>query len=249
MSAEQDGFDLYSDARLFGSNYSDEDPFKKPGNFHAFEPQYGYPWTQNMIGFAQRLWSQYLVQSELKTEMSILAYKSMEHIAQIALHPSEKSVYRKEMKCEEDVKKREIAFCEVLWSYTVSLACQISATPKETQKMISFIDQCAKESFCEQVTLKEHQVSPRPKARDNMGVKTSIEELEQNHMVTMPSGEKIPFGYISGQWLDLKIFIRDTDELWEDKGDDQNWEDLAGRAEIFLVREGYVIGKILTRIS
>ena len=249
MSAEHDGFDLYSDARLFGSDYSNEDPFKKSTNFHAFEPQYGYPWTQNLIGFVKRLWSQYFVQSELKTEMSILAYKSMEHIAQIALHPSEKSVYRKEMKCEEDVKKREIAFCEVLWNYTVSLAHSIPATPKETEKMIGFVNQCAKESFCEQVTPEEFQVDPQHKVREDLGQRVSIEELEKNHIVTMPSGEKIPFGYINGQWMDLKIFIRDTDELWADEGEDQNWEDLAGRAEIFLVRDGYVIGKILTRIS
>jgi len=213
------------------------------------EPHHKHGWTQNAVAFTEMLWHQQLYFPELKPEINALAFRSMRDIARTALCPSELSVYYETMKCEEDVKKRELKFCGDLWSTTVSLARSIPSTPKETEKLVDIVGRCAKKCFSDQVKQEEFQVDPQRKVREDLGQRVSIEELEQKHMVTMPSGEKIPFGYINGQWMDLKSFIRDTDELWAEEGEDQNWENLAGRAEIFLVREGYVIGKILTRIS
>lgn len=155
------------------------------------------------------------------------------------------------IKSINDIKEREKAFCEWLWNFVIFLTIDdsIPTTPEETDELIKIIDWCAKQCFREDIQRKEHTIDLPSRAEGNLGKKVSIEEVEHKHMTTMPSGEKVPFGYGNREWVELKMFIREKDELWEYRTGEESWENLAGREGVALVRDGYIVGEILTEMN
>lgn len=60
---------------------------------------------------------------------------------------------------------------------------------------------------------------------------------------------KLPFGFQHQAWLRLKEKMQLGDELWEFSSSGDSWAHLAGRRGIALVREGKVIGSIITLMN
>lgn len=56
-------------------------------------------------------------------------------------------------------------------------------------------------------------------------------------------------GYLSAEWEALKAKMIDDDELWEFSSPKEDWDSLAGREGIALVRNGQVIASIVTFMS
>lgn len=60
---------------------------------------------------------------------------------------------------------------------------------------------------------------------------------------------KLPFGFQNGVWRRLKERMQPGDELWEFSSPPESWAHLAGRSGIALLRDGQVIGSIITRMN
>ena len=79
----------------------------------------------------------------------------------------------------------------------------------------------------------------------------TVDEAESAHQV---SDERlgpgpVPFGFMNRDWRALLAQMREGDEFWEFCSPPESWEHLAGREGIALVREGKVIGTILTLMN
>ena len=55
-----------------------------------------------------------------------------------------------------------------------------------------------------------------------------------------------PFGFLSGEWDALKNEMQPGDEIWRFSSPGKDWEDLAGRGGVALVRNGVPIKVIVT---
>ena len=60
---------------------------------------------------------------------------------------------------------------------------------------------------------------------------------------------KKPFGFLNGEWEELKSQMQEGDELWQFCTDKESWDHLFGREGIELVRDGEVIASIVTELS
>jgi hypothetical protein len=58
---------------------------------------------------------------------------------------------------------------------------------------------------------------------------------------------KEPSGFDDPCWADLREQLQDGDELWEFCSDERSWDELMGWAGYALVREGAVVGAVVTR--
>ena len=78
--------------------------------------------------------------------------------------------------------------------------------------------------------------------------KISIHDAEAKNMVVI-NGRNIPFGFISSSWRHLLSNMVDGDELYEFSSPDVDWDHLAGREGIALVRGGEIITDIVTKMN
>ncbi len=60
------------------------------------------------------------------------------------------------------------------------------------------------------------------------------------------SKPRVPFRAQSAEWQALKDVMRDGDELWQFSSPEKTWERLMGRGGFVVLRDGEVIGKIVT---
>lgn len=58
-----------------------------------------------------------------------------------------------------------------------------------------------------------------------------------------------PFGRLQGQWEQMKSQMAEGDELWSFVSPLDSWRHLAGRAGVALVRNGEIIGHLVTRMN
>ncbi len=82
--------------------------------------------------------------------------------------------------------------------------------------------------------------------------KLSVEELQQKHLTKIKFEEKdlsLPFGYLYGEWLQLKSMLEPGDEIWEFQSPSEYWESLCGSAGVVLLRKGLVIFSIETEFN
>lgn len=79
----------------------------------------------------------------------------------------------------------------------------------------------------------------------------SVKDAEAANMVTDPrlGDTPVPFGFQNDDWNHLLARMQDGDELWTFSTSEENWEHLAGRAGVSLVRDGEVIGSIVTEMN
>lgn len=82
--------------------------------------------------------------------------------------------------------------------------------------------------------------------------KTTVEEAEAAHpgvqderTKRFPEAAK-PFGFQHAEWEALKAEMKPDDELWTFASPPDSWKKLAGSAGVALVRDGKVIGSIVT---
>jgi len=59
----------------------------------------------------------------------------------------------------------------------------------------------------------------------------------------------VPFGFVNYQWVALKEKLQEGDELWEFRSPSKDWDSLAGREGICIVRDGKVVAYIVTSMS
>jgi hypothetical protein len=80
--------------------------------------------------------------------------------------------------------------------------------------------------------------------------KVSVERVEQD-FTGADDGRvpNVPFGFQNAAWEELKGEMRPGDELWLFSSDNESWQRLAGRAGVCAVRDGDVVGSLVTRIS
>jgi hypothetical protein len=79
--------------------------------------------------------------------------------------------------------------------------------------------------------------------------KVTREEAEAEHSVVLGQlwwKRTVPFGHQNVFWQDLLSQMRDGDELWEYCTCQKSWEMLAGETGIALLRNGEVIGRVVT---
>lgn len=76
----------------------------------------------------------------------------------------------------------------------------------------------------------------------------TVEEAEATNLVVMGS-RYIPFGHINDSWKRLLSKMEPGDELWEYCNAPHYWENLAGRQGIALVRNGEIIGELITKMN
>ena len=83
--------------------------------------------------------------------------------------------------------------------------------------------------------------------------KMTVEEIERHELETCPVksiAEKFgPFGYANESWEALKADMRPGDEVWSFSSDQYSWSMLCGRTGYSLVRDGEVVGSIVTMMS
>ncbi len=81
--------------------------------------------------------------------------------------------------------------------------------------------------------------------------KISIEDAEKHNMTTLSEvGSKpIAFGHLNRQWNKFKQIIMPSDELWEVRSPQEEWDRSAGVAGFCIIRKGKVIASILTQMS
>jgi len=81
--------------------------------------------------------------------------------------------------------------------------------------------------------------------------KISVEEAEAKNLVEDKrlGDEPIPFGFINYQWLNLIESMHEGDELWEFRSPQKSWDRFAGREGICVVRDGEVVGYIITGMN
>ena len=80
----------------------------------------------------------------------------------------------------------------------------------------------------------------------------TLKYVEQKQTVTFEhSGEKktLPFGRINSDWEALKSSYRDGDCLIHFRTGEESWKSLYGREGYLLIREGKIIGIIITKAS
>lgn len=79
----------------------------------------------------------------------------------------------------------------------------------------------------------------------------TVEEIEQNHMVSDDrlGATPLAFGFQNEDWLKLKTQMQDGDVLREFKSPPETWARMAGRQGIALVREDRVIDSIVTLLN
>lgn len=89
---------------------------------------------------------------------------------------------------------------------------------------------------------------PRPKDRKQFTRILTVEDAEAENMeVCAGSGTApMPFGSVNGQWRELLAKRRAGDVLWEFFSDEEWVDGRVGRAGVALVRDGKVIGLILS---
>jgi hypothetical protein len=87
--------------------------------------------------------------------------------------------------------------------------------------------------------------------KDWLQKRTTVSEAEAAHMVQTDrlGPEPIPFGFQNDRWRDLLAEMQQGDELWEFCSSQESWARLAGRAGIVLVRNGEIIGSIVTKLN
>ncbi len=83
--------------------------------------------------------------------------------------------------------------------------------------------------------------------------KTTLEQVEAEN-TPKASKERVakfpvlakPFGFQNPDWETLKALMQPGDEIWTFSSPGESWAALAGRAGIAIVRQGRVIGAIVT---
>ncbi len=81
--------------------------------------------------------------------------------------------------------------------------------------------------------------------------KITAQEAETNHLVkdSRLGDLPVPFGFVNHKWIALKEKLQKGDELWEFDSPSEDWNNLAGRAGICIVRDDEVIDYIVTSMS
>jgi hypothetical protein len=79
----------------------------------------------------------------------------------------------------------------------------------------------------------------------------TIEEAERRNLPSKEDRERSfelrkPFGYENARWESLKARMLPGDELWIFESPVESWQNLAGRAGIALMRDGRMIGALVT---
>jgi hypothetical protein len=87
--------------------------------------------------------------------------------------------------------------------------------------------------------------------RDWFTKRLTVDEAEAAHAVTDDrlGPDPIPFGFLNDRWQELLAQMQPGDELWQFNSPKENWQGLAGRAGISLVRDGKVIDSLVTCMS
>ena len=87
------------------------------------------------------------------------------------------------------------------------------------------------------------------------GHKSSIEEAEDlnpgirdERVKQFPDAAK-PFGFQNRKWEELKALVRPGDEIWIFQTPYEFEKNLAGRAGVWLVRDGRVMVELVTRVN
>jgi hypothetical protein len=79
--------------------------------------------------------------------------------------------------------------------------------------------------------------------------KITLEEAEANPIRIRETGEMRVFGYMNDRWERFKAAMLPGDELYRFSTSPESWEHLAGRSGIALVRNGEIVGKLVTRMN
>ena len=87
--------------------------------------------------------------------------------------------------------------------------------------------------------------------KDWLQRKATVAEFEVAHMVTDErlGPEPVPFGFMSKQWRALLEQMKPGDELWEFCSPPHSWAIRCGHAGVALVRNGKVLGEVITRVN
>ena len=78
-----------------------------------------------------------------------------------------------------------------------------------------------------------------------LGSRVSVEIAEEDNK--QPGG--VPFGQLNDQWVKLKASMFPGDEIWGFSSPPDFWANLAGRCGYALVRNGEVVGVIVTMMN
>lgn len=76
----------------------------------------------------------------------------------------------------------------------------------------------------------------------------SVEQVEAEN-VTFHDGQEIPFEHENPKWHALLAQMQEDDELWLTSSSDEQWDALMGFEGILLVRNGKVIGSLVTKLN
>lgn len=209
-----------------------------------------YKWTHKLKHFNEYLWEKQLLNPRLKTELAELAFQSAIYSANLAFNFNDESKNFTFVTSEEDSMTREKVYCEKHLALMASIATtSIPATYDERILLLEHLNECAKFYFRKDVALPEIKIEFKSRAVGNLATKRNIEEIEERHMYELRDGRRLPFGYMYREWLKLKKFIREADEVWDYSTGESSWQNLAGESGVALVRNEVVIGDLMLCIS
>jgi hypothetical protein len=87
----------------------------------------------------------------------------------------------------------------------------------------------------------------------------TVEEIEQSFMEKLKEYQKsptarkdipmVPFAFANDKWTEFKSKVRKGDEIRQLSTPKEYWERLAGWEGYILVRQGFIVWKIMTRIN
>ncbi|SHH97360.1 hypothetical protein [Desulfofustis glycolicus] len=195
-----------------------------------------YEWTGKLEQFNRIIWAQQFKKPELKAELAKLAFESALSTTAIAMDLDDVRFHTLVVS-EEDAKYREKYFCEKFWNFIVFIATDsIPANIDEKKVLLKIIDDCARYCFRDDLSRDEVELQHPSRAAENLGKKTTIQEVEDEYGL----------GF---EWEKLKPFIRNNDELWAYDTDQESWDHLAGESGVALVRDGEIIASIMIEIS